>query len=465
LQSENLKTKMIKTPFYAFLWIALFATTAIAQPPMGFPPFGGGGPGFSGGPPMSGGFSRGDRGDRGGDRGDRGDRSGGGFDPSSFLTRMDSNGNGMLDPEEAQGPARFMLDRLARDNPKIDVSKPIPMSTLTEAFQRMRGGSSSSSFGSSGGEEEFIMAPEKSSLVPGFESKKERIPVPGFGISAEQPTIKIEEQDLKEAEERIKRYDRNNDQVLDENEIKEGRWSDSPLQFDRNKDGKLSLQEMATRQARRRTVSTDQQQQTRRDDPRSSRKKELVDDKKEKEKPGVFDKKSSYRIVDKDGKPVRPSGLPEWFSSKDANQDNQVSMSEFGRKWDQDALDDYYRFDSNRDGLITARECLAAVKQGYIPGAASSTTVSSTSSTGPTSSATTASTAKPAVAAVSGGGAAPQLDDRMRAWAEKQLKKLDKDNNGSLSPDEFTEGDFSAVDSNKDGRVDAQEYAAFRAKR
>ena len=154
-----------KTSFYAFLFGSLLTTTAFAQPPGGF---GGGPPGgmsFGGGPPggMSFGGGRGDRG--GGDRGggDRGgDRGGGGFDPSSFLTRMDANGNGMLDPEEAQGPARFMLDRMARDNPNIDLSKPIPMSTLTEALQRMRSGGSSSS-GSpmgGGGDEDFIMTPE-----------------------------------------------------------------------------------------------------------------------------------------------------------------------------------------------------------------------------------------------------------------------------------------------------------------
>ena len=127
---------------------------AIAQPP-GMSPWGGGGPPgmspWSGGPP--GGMSFGGRGDRGGDRGGGfGGGSSGGFDPSSFLTRMDTNGNGMLDPDEAQGPARFMLDRMARSNPKIDISKPIPMSVLTESFQQMRSGGSSSdgrSYGSS----------------------------------------------------------------------------------------------------------------------------------------------------------------------------------------------------------------------------------------------------------------------------------------------------------------------------
>ena len=31
---------------------------------------------------------------------------GGGFGPEMFLQRLDTNGNGMLDPDEAQGRAR-----------------------------------------------------------------------------------------------------------------------------------------------------------------------------------------------------------------------------------------------------------------------------------------------------------------------------------------------------------------------
>ena len=137
----------------ALAGFGLISLSASAQPPGGSP-FGGGGFGGPGGPPGGMSFSSrgGDRGggDRGGDRGgfgggDRGGFSSGGFDPSSFLTRMDTNGNGMLDPDEAQGPARFMLDRMARSNPKIDISKPIPMSLLTESFQQMRSGSSENS--------------------------------------------------------------------------------------------------------------------------------------------------------------------------------------------------------------------------------------------------------------------------------------------------------------------------------
>ena len=462
-----------KTSFYAFLFGSLLTTTAFAQPPGGF---GGGPPGgmsFGGGPPggMSFGGGRGDRG--GGDRGggDRGgDRGGGGFDPSSFLTRMDANGNGMLDPEEAQGPARFMLDRMARDNPNIDLSKPIPMSTLTEAFQRMRSGGSSSS-GSpmgGGGDDDFIMTPEKSSLVPGFSTQVTVIPVPGFGVSGAAKNVPVEESDLREAESRLRSYDKNNDKMLDESELKEWRSSDPPLSYDRNKDGKLSLQELAVRYARRRTAKPDPEQ-LRKDQANVGRKRDKKDGGEEKkEKPNPFEKTASYRITDKDGNPLRPAGLPEWFIRNDVDNDNQVAMNEFNRKWDQDTIDDFLRFDSNRDGLITSKEALAAVKKGFIPGSSSSAAPAPVSVADASSSTASPVMAKPSDAGGTGASSKPSgppANDAMRKFAEGRMKRSDTDRNGTLSPDEFKEGDFGSVDTNKDGRVDVDEYIVYRNKR
>jgi hypothetical protein len=53
----------------------------------------------------------------------------------------------------------------------------------------------------------------------------------------------------------------------------------------------------------------------------------------------------------------------------------------------------------------------------------------------------------------------------MRSWAESRIKKIDKDGNKSLSPDEFKEGDFDQVDVNKDGKIDLDEYVQFRDKK
>src|SRR6185503_8803608 len=127
----------------------------------GFFPGGPGGGGFPGGGP--GGFRGGDRGGfPGGDRGgfpggDRGGFPGGGFsgggfpgfNPADMLRRLDENNNGLIDPSESEGRARYMLERIARDVPGLDLSRPIPIDKLSRAIEQARGGSSTSSSSSS----------------------------------------------------------------------------------------------------------------------------------------------------------------------------------------------------------------------------------------------------------------------------------------------------------------------------
>ena len=448
----------------------LISLSALAQPPGGSP-FGGGGFGGPGSPPGGMSFSGrgGDRGggDRGGgDRGgfgggDRGGFSSGGFDPSSFLTRMDTNGNGMLDPDEAQGPARFMLDRMARSNPKIDVSKPIPLSLLTESFQQMRSGSSENSSNYADSENAIV---EKDSLVPGFGKKAvEKVPVPGFGVGGERANVAIDDRDMKEADDRMERYDKNKDQYLDENELKEGRWSDSPMQYDINRDGKLSRQELATRYARRRLASGSQPESNqRRDESNSKKSRDKRDNGEEntKDKPNLFEKRASFRVTDAEGKVPAVAGLPEWFTRNDVNNDSQVSMFEFSKKWTQDTIEDFSRFDANQDGFITIKECLVAVKKGFIPGGASSAPTQPEASTAAVASSSTPQTPNPSASLPNDKVAA------MKIWAAPRMKKEDKDGNGFLSPEEFISKTikFADADINKDGRIDIDEYVAARMK-
>lgn len=398
---------------------------------------------------------------------------GGGFDPSMFLGRMDRNGNGMIDSDEMEGPARFMLERMARTNPKIDLSKPIPLSVITEGFQQMRGGSSSSSSSSS---DEVASGPAV--LVPGFGVKIERPPVPGFGMNANALSVRVEEQDLRDADERIQRYDRNRDSVLDEAELRDGRWSDSPMQYDKNGDGKLTRDELAVRYAKRRMESSSSSNSSgdSRDsrDSRSDRDRQGYGDRGQEEKkeiPNPFEKIASYRLTDRDGKLKRPAGLPEWFARYDVNFDNQVSMDEFVKRPSAEAIEDYARFDTNLDGFITARECLAAHKNGYIPGSSSgSGSSSSTSSSG-----ATGSSGSPAGSA-GAGAASPAtspgnsgVDQRTRDWMAGRLKRYDKNQDGKLDIDEYkaynSSGDFTKADTNQDGFADVDELAIERGRR
>jgi hypothetical protein len=66
------------------------------------------------------------------------------------------------------------------------------------------------------------------------------------------------------------------------------------------------------------------------------------------------DKRHSYRF--RTAGERLPSGLPDWFKSKDANGDGQVSMSEYSRSWSKGTVETFRRLDLNNDGIVTANE-------------------------------------------------------------------------------------------------------------
>jgi hypothetical protein len=195
--------------------------------------------------------------------------------PLGFLQRLDANGNGMLEPDE-QGRARPFIERIARDVGGIDMNRPIRLSTLGEKIQQMQGGQSSNSRSSSSGgsssrgssgprDMQGNPLPAEASLdslVPGFDVVEEVIAVPGFGAKAEYLNVPVQEADFTEAEQTIKRYDRNRNGILEADEIKNARWRDDPMKQDRNGDGKLTRSELAVRYSLRRTSEAQRKAQS-----------------------------------------------------------------------------------------------------------------------------------------------------------------------------------------------------------
>lgn len=59
-----------------------------------------------------------------------------------------------------------------------------------------------------------------------------------------------------------------------------------------------------------------------------------------------------------------PKGLPDWFARNDADGDGQVGMSEYTTTWSESAVAEFEKYDRNRDGVITADECLEVETQG-----------------------------------------------------------------------------------------------------
>ncbi len=130
----------------------------------------------------------------------------------------------------------------------------------------------------------------------------------------------------------MRRYDRNNDQAVSGEEFS-SRWVGNPLDFDRNGDKKLTLNELAVRAAKLRTVRNSPEVQAVRsgktdDRNRSRGGSDNSGDGSESDKDSSQSRKSYLTNA-----PKLPEGLPNWFASRDLDGDQQVQMSEYSSEW------------------------------------------------------------------------------------------------------------------------------------
>lgn len=59
----------------------------------------------------------------------------GAFDPTGWIKRIDKNGNGTIDPDEAKSNEAYMLRQMAARNPKLDLSRPVKIEAINEIVQ------------------------------------------------------------------------------------------------------------------------------------------------------------------------------------------------------------------------------------------------------------------------------------------------------------------------------------------
>lgn len=415
----------------------------------------------------------GDRGDRGGDRGDRGGwgrggRGGGGFDPSSFLDRLDSNNNGILDPDEQQGPAQFLIRRLQSSDSSIEAGKPIPIQKIRDGFEQMRSGRSRGDSGndnnnnnndsrrsSGGGNNADDPALQAELLVPGFGSEEALEQVLGFGPKAELMTATVTDADRKEASETLARYDRNRNQYVDKDEITR-RFAGNPLDFDRNQDGRLSLDELAVRYARRREAKSNQANDNQ--SAQKSNRGKTADT----GSPDLFGGRRSYRSA---GRSESTEGLPGYFSDRDRNGDGQISMAEFMQEapqdWNDADVEKFFDTDFNEDGVITKSEALRSIEEGP----ASALRARLSGQTAGNNSATSTSNASASNSAAAANNS--PIDKKYSDLAKRIIGRYDKNSDGVLTLSEWKVMLMNpgAADANRDGKITADEYARWTVSR
>jgi hypothetical protein len=324
---------------------------------------------------------------------------------------MDTNANGILDTDELQGRARFLVERFAR-GANLDLSKPIPLSKLQEAIQqgqrpRFGDDEAPTTASSQSPMTEPTLSPPPAATVVGFGSRFESTPVLGFGdptssastsgmvsastsspasllgltpstteagksgatittasTSTSAPVSAVsggpsgaaatDDIGTRVAKGQLARYDENKDGTLQKGEW--SKMSNGPEKADKDGDGTITLVELiewnggtvpAAGTSAPQVAATPAPIASDNNEDQSSRR-------------GGF--RSSGRRsfwTQRDGDKRAP-GLPSALASKDRNRDGQVTMAEFASTWTESTLAEFNRWDLNRDGFVTAAESASA---------------------------------------------------------------------------------------------------------
>jgi len=323
-----------------------------------------------------------------------------------WIDRVDRDRNGYVEPDEISDRARDYLERFTKDY-GISLARPNAVKRLEEAAKLYY-----ASRERRDRDRRSVAVPRENKMKP-FGVDDDKSVVPAFGISEVRYEIKAA--DLEEAEQSLRRNDRNDDGRLDEAEIMRGSWDKKdPHDFDFNRDGYLSKLELSQRYARRRILSerqvmslggeSEMQREESRDSDRdreesrrtagSSRNGDrgsaslaasIVErydfnrnnqlDADEMELVGIrislvdFDRSGGVNSdefaryiashADDEADKLRDV-VPTWFFEKDLNNDRQIHMSEFAEVWEATTLEEFQAFDINDDGFLTAEEVLSA---------------------------------------------------------------------------------------------------------
>ena len=180
------------------------------------------------------------------------------FNPDDMIRRieeLDANKNGQIEPNEAEGRARYMVEGMAR-GAGLDTSKPIPLDKLKEAMrQRMQrgpggpppddrrdGGNSNPSTSSA--------AKPVTTTVLAFGLDTQRETPLGFGTPMDGPSMdalakKYDRSTMDRVAEKFRENDKNKNGILESNEWPGLSSRTNPKDWDKNKNGILTREEVA----------------------------------------------------------------------------------------------------------------------------------------------------------------------------------------------------------------------------
>jgi Ca2+-binding EF-hand superfamily protein len=405
---------------------------------------------------------------------------------------MDSNGNGMLEPDELGDRGRYMVERAGLD-PRRPVSVNQLEQSMRERFSQGGGGppgggyfgsrGSSGSYGSRdggsygsrdgggwsrdggsrdgggysgrswgggggyGGSSSSSSSYSVASIAPtpaaaegvqGFGVETILVPVPGFGQGV--AALGIDREDMRYAEEKLREGDRNRDGFVDPEEGRREDMGPDFFAYDRNGDGKLVLEEIAARYQARRLA-------------RMNAKPEQRDFDEAREIIRRYDRNNDAMLDDRE---LRESRYADEYRRYDLNKDGKVSQDELAKRSAGRRI--------NNAPIPTARpgSTMAGVGNSSRPAMLSMTTTRPPTPPPVTTSRSSSSNSSSRSSSSSSGSGAP--DQRTLERVEERMRETDTNKDGSISKEEFEAnrgefrgGDMSSYDPNGDGRITKEE--------
>ncbi len=314
----------------------------------------------------------------GGGRGGRG--RGGFFGGGGFLRRFDANEDGRIEPSEVPERMQPFWERMA-ERMGLDPDEPVDLDRLEEGFRGRRdrgerGDDERESREREGrqnrrGENSDDAAKEKVAVrlptdfgnpigalrvPPGFgEPNSTNVLILGNGAkaTAKNPTgsgsgTGRAAEFLENARNMLGRYDADKNGQLSRQEWEGFRWGNLGS-GDRNRDGVLTLEELARWLARRAEGGDAEESSiSNRDSATATRSRN---------RPGESrGSNRAARLRFRSPQDKWPSSIPDWFARRDRDGDGQVRMSEWTNRWTAESVEEFLEHDKNGDGVITPQE-------------------------------------------------------------------------------------------------------------
>ncbi|MEM0925796.1 MAG: calcium sensor EFh, partial [Planctomycetota bacterium] len=163
------------------------------------------------------------------------------------LELLDRDEDGQLEPDEITPLSRPYLERIAKAR-RLSLDRTNSIEKWQEAarvYYAMQNGVAGESVRAS-----------RERVLKGFGVEDDEVMIPEFGVG--EIKYPYTPDDLDEAEDTIRRWDRDRDGYLDRREAARARWTHrDPFSMDLDNDDRLSRLELAQRYARRRAVQQD----------------------------------------------------------------------------------------------------------------------------------------------------------------------------------------------------------------